>query len=88
MSFLNFPWHYLSQIEPLSQLYPPAAPIAWLVKAKAWSSHSDSDYMGSIPTPHARNVPLLLHHERFHVASLPVVPPLQLCHSVIQPALR
>ena len=35
------------------------------------SSHSDCDGMGSIPAiPNARNVPLLLCHERFNEASL------------------
>ena len=41
-------------------------------KAKAVSSHSDSDGMGSIPvSPYALNVPLLLCQERFNEASLP-----------------
>ncbi len=41
-------------------------------KAKAVSSHSDSDGMGSIPaSPDALSVPLLLCQERFNEASLP-----------------
>ena len=41
-------------------------------KAKAVSSRSDSDGMGSIPAnPDALNVPLLLCQERFNEASLP-----------------
>ncbi len=45
----------------------------WAEAKAAGSSHFDSDGMGSIPAiPDAQNVPLLLCHELFNVASLPV----------------
>ena len=45
-----------------------------LAKAVSGSSHPDSDGMGTIPAiPYARNVPLLLCHELFNEASLPVL---------------
>ena len=50
--------------------------LSELAKAKAGSSHSDSDGMRSIPAfpgPNAWNVPLLLCHEQLNEASLPVL---------------
>ncbi len=62
-----------SQITCLDNiLHFVAASLAWLAKAKAGSTHSDSDGMGSISAiPDARNVPLLHYYERFNAARLP-----------------